>query len=76
MAEAIYLFFSISKRMTESRHWCPMQAMNGYADGCVIPLISKLCTGWTRATSLSACFASSAEYYRVIEKDGRDLKPL
>lgn len=68
MAEAIHLFFSISERMTESRYWCPMQAMNGYADGGVIPLISKLCTRWTWAASLSACFASSAEYHNTVKK--------
>ena len=68
MAEAIHLFFSISKRMTGSRYWCPMQAMNGYADVGVIPLISKLCNRWTRATSSSSCFASSAEYHNTVKK--------
>ena len=68
MAEDIYLFFSTTKRMTGSRYWCPMQAMNGYANGGVIPLISKLCTRWKWAASLTVCFASSAEYYNIVKK--------
>lgn len=68
MADTLHLFFSISKLMTVSRQWCPMRAMNGYADGVVIPLISKLCTGWTRTASLSACFAGSAEYHITVKR--------
>lgn len=67
-AEVIHLFLIISKRMTESRYCCPMQAMTGCADGGVIPLISQLCTRSTWAASLSACFASSAECHNTMKK--------
>jgi hypothetical protein len=45
-----------------------MQAMNTYADGGVVPLVPKLCTGWTWASSLSACFAPCEEYLNPVNK--------
>jgi hypothetical protein len=45
-----------------------MQAMNTYADGGVVPLVPKLCTRWTWAASLSACFASGEECHNPVNK--------